>query len=195
MPGYNAGSGFNARVPPARMLRPGRVDVEAPALSSIALNLSYVQHVPERRSPADLLVRPVPITALLLLVLNDRVLKPASPGWFTGKLSDAAGLAFTPLLLLAILELLRAAARRPWQIGRRSAFASVGLVVAAFTIVKLVEPAGNLYGDFLGLLRSPFLGSWRTVIITQDPTDLVVLPAAAIALLEALVATRRPTSG
>ena len=162
-------------------------------LSPIGRNLAIVRRAANRRSPADLLLRPVPITALLLLVLNDRVLKPTSPGWFTGKFSDAAGLVFTPLLLLAILEVLRAIAHRPWQPRRLSAYASVGLVVVVFVLVKLAEPVGNLYGDFLGLLRSPFLGSWRTVTITHDPTDLVVLPAASVALFEALAATRRPT--
>lgn len=36
---------------------------------------------------------------LLLLVLNDHVLKPALGNWWTGKLSDAAGIILLPLLL------------------------------------------------------------------------------------------------
>jgi hypothetical protein len=34
--------------------------------------------------------------ALVVLVLNDHVLKTAYPGWITGKLSDVAGLVLAP---------------------------------------------------------------------------------------------------
>ena len=41
--------------------------------------------------------------ALVVLVLNDHVLKTAYPGWITGKLSDVAGLVVAPLLLGVLL--------------------------------------------------------------------------------------------
>ena len=47
------------------------------------------------------------VLALVVLVLNDHVLKQAYPGWVTGKLSDVAGLVVAPLLLAVPLTLLR----------------------------------------------------------------------------------------
>lgn len=43
--------------------------------------------------------RPWFILAVLLLALNDHVLKENWPGWFTGKLSDFAGLVIIGTLL------------------------------------------------------------------------------------------------
>ena len=45
--------------------------------------------------------------ALVVLVLNDHVLKTAYPGWITGKLSDVAGLVLAPLLLGVLLTVWR----------------------------------------------------------------------------------------
>ena len=45
------------------------------------------------------LASPVAVVSLVLLVLNDHLLKQAWPGAVTGKLSDVAGLVVAPLLL------------------------------------------------------------------------------------------------
>jgi len=50
--------------------------------------------------------------ALVILVLNDHVLKAAVPGIITGKLSDVAGVVLLPLVLVAGWELLGAALGR-----------------------------------------------------------------------------------
>ena len=42
---------------------------------------------------------PVTVLALVVLVLNDHVLKAAQPGWLTGKLSDVVGLVLAPPLV------------------------------------------------------------------------------------------------
>ena len=76
------------------------------------------------RSWADDLCHPLPIAAVLVLTLNDHVLKGSGllPGWLTGKLSDFAGLFFFPLLLAALA---RGAARLAGrgEITRRRALA------------------------------------------------------------------------
>ncbi|MBN1584730.1 MAG: hypothetical protein JXA89_28750 [Anaerolineae bacterium] len=46
------------------------------------------------------LTDPPAIAAIGLLLLNDHVLKAAVPSWWTGKLSDLAGLYFSPFCCL-----------------------------------------------------------------------------------------------
>ncbi|MEQ8454229.1 MAG: hypothetical protein RLO52_01390 [Sandaracinaceae bacterium] len=100
---------------------------------------------------------PAFVAALLLLVVNDHVLKGAEllPGWLTGKLSDFAGLIVAPLILTALLG-----ARR-----RGVAFALVGVWFAAANLVPAVAEATRAVGASVGL-------DWHFVV---DPTDLVAL--------------------
>ena len=49
---------------------------------------------------------PLSVAALVLLALNDHVLKQAWPGFVTGKLSDVAGLVVAPLVLAVPLAAL-----------------------------------------------------------------------------------------
>ncbi len=141
--------------------------------------------------PGDALLHPVPIAAIALLVINDHVLKAAFPGALTGKLSDVAGMAFFPLLLVSAVEVIAAAARR-WR------GPSHGLLVAAVVSTGLVfafakaVPAGNAaYETGLGLLQWPFrvaaaalasqpLPRPAPVEAATDPTDLVALPALVL---------------
>ena len=51
------------------------------------------------------LAHPIAIIAIILLVLNDHLLKAQYASWWTGKLSDVAGLIFVPLLLAALMAL------------------------------------------------------------------------------------------
>src|SRR5438046_3051622 len=57
------------------------------------------------------LARPISLAAIALLLLNDHVLKPLWPSFITGKLSDFAGLYFTPYVVLAGLLALPTAIR------------------------------------------------------------------------------------
>jgi hypothetical protein len=50
----------------------------------------------ERRTALRALGSPVAALCLVLLVLNDHLLKQAWPGWVTGKLSDVVGLVAGP---------------------------------------------------------------------------------------------------
>ena len=56
--------------------------------------------------PRRALATPLFATALLVLALNDHVLKGAGllPGWLTGKLSDFAGLIVAPVVLAVLLR-------------------------------------------------------------------------------------------
>jgi hypothetical protein len=144
--------------------------------------------------PGDLVVRPVPVLAGVVLALNDHVLKAVFGDTVTGKLSDVSGLVFVPLLLLGILELGRAAWRRPWQIRHRDLVAALVLVGAALASAKLSVPISHGFGDVGGVLRYPFRGRFDAVTITHDPSDLWTLPALLIAWLDAAAVIRRRRS-
>lgn len=109
------------------------------------------------------LLHPAFLVALVVLLVNDHVLKAAVPSAATGKLSDLGGLVVLPVLLCTVVGL-----------ERRSAVWAVHLGVGvAFAVLQLVptEAVASL-GAVLGLpLRH-----------TPDPTDvaaLAVLPVGA----------------
>ncbi|WNG39655.1 hypothetical protein F0U61_42760 [Archangium violaceum] len=51
---------------------------------------------------------------MVLLGVNDHVFKLHCPSWWTGKLSDVAGLAFFPLLPQALWEAVTGRRERPF---------------------------------------------------------------------------------
>lgn len=137
---------------------------------------------------ADALVHPLALLALLVLGLNDHVLKGRLPGWLTGKLSDVAGMIFFPLLLWALIELsLRLAGRRERRAAHLYvAVAATGIVFAA---INLFESAGAGYAWALAALQWPVRAALaggpialEPVGHVVDPSDLIALPALGIAL-------------
>jgi hypothetical protein len=140
--------------------------------------------VRRRRTPGDLLVRPLAVVALMTLIVNDHIIKPRWPGLLSGKLSDIAGLVFLPLLIVSVYEVTRAAAHRPWQMGRRGVVAVAVAVVIGFAATKLSTAVAAGYGDVLGWLRWPLIGHWSQVSISQDPRDVICAPAAVLAWME-----------
>jgi hypothetical protein len=154
------------------------------------LSFSSMQSV--LRRPGGVLLHPLALAAAGLLVLNDHVLKAALPGFWTGKLSDAAGLVLFPLLLVSHAELARAAAGRPRAPSARAlgwALAATGL---GFAAVQLLPLAGDLYRVGLGLLGWPLraglalatghgLPRPAPVQLVADPSDLLALPFLAVA--------------
>lgn len=161
----------------------------------------------KRSFPGEFLLRPSPIAAIALLVLNDRLFKHRWPGWLTGKLSDLAGVFLLPLVLLTLLEVgRRFLGRQPWTITTDAlAFGLLGLGVA-FASVKLWEPAADAFRIANGWLRWPMEvaaelmtgGSPegpRRIALTRDPTDLVVLPVLGLTYLVARPNCRVGRSG
>lgn len=148
---------------------------------------------PDAPAPADGLLHPITLGALGLLLLNDHVLKAAWPGPVTGKLSDLAGLAFFPILLLGGWELILALSGRWRGPTGRALTMAVATTSAAFTLVKTVPAAAEQAGSILGLaqwlLSLPIrvLGATGIPPVTRgilvvDPTDLLALPALILAL-------------
>lgn len=137
----------------------------------------------ERALPLTLLVRPWPILSLVVLAVNDHLLKGSGllPGLVTGKLSDFAGLLFFPLLLVTLWDLALAAAN---AVLRRQVFlaspTSQQLIVAClatgafFSAVQIHPPVAELYAR-----GTAFLAFWSDAPLAQvamDPTDLVAVP-------------------
>ncbi len=128
----------------------------------------------------------------MLLVVNDHLLKATIPGWWTGKLSDFAGLAFFPLLLQASGETLLWALRRPWGPTRRALTLSLWATGLGFSGVQLVPTVQAAWVWGLGILQWPIRALSTTAsghgmppvvptLSTADPTDLLALPCLAIA--------------
>ncbi len=119
--------------------------------------------------------------AVAVLLLNDHWLKVAYPSWWTGKLSDFAGLYFFPFLVLAGLGGLEWVSARWLHWRFRSPQRVMGLALALtvlwFGALKLSpwtqRPAMMVLERVLG-------GSRR---IIADPTDLMALGMLALTWL------------
>jgi len=107
--------------------------------------------------PLGELLDPVALAGVLVLGLNDWVLKGRAPGWLTGKLSDFAGLLFFPLLLTAGWDTLL------WLVARR------GRGDFSLRLGKLAAAVLATGGGFVAWKLGGFLGAAR------DPTDLAAL--------------------
>ena len=98
--------------------------------------------------PGALIASPVFALSIALLLLNDRVLKAAWPGFVTGKLSDVAGVAMVAIGLSALFR------------HRAAAFA---VTAVAFTLLKTLP--------VVAVLASPVLGG----VTLTDPTDVAAI--------------------
>ncbi|KXK57180.1 MAG: hypothetical protein IPM61_03030 [Chlorobi bacterium] len=112
------------------------------------------------------LIHPASLAAIILLILNDHLLKGAFPGWVTGKLSDFAGIFFFPFLLALLVG----------AIWKRSNPRTVGVIVFAATTTWFFAAKATPFGHQLaGQFASGVIGA--SVSITLDPTDLLALLA------------------
>ena len=133
------------------------------------------------------MLQPGPMFAIAILLVNDHWAKAAYPGWITGKLSDVAGLAFFPLLLVALAELAGAPATR------RGLAVSCLATAAVFAAAKLWPPANDAVRLAFGLAQWPVRGlaaltraqpvpAPAAVQMRLDPSDLLALPAVLLSV-------------
>ena len=151
-------------------------------------------HADERRAiPGDGLLHVAPLVGIAVLVVNDHWLKGACGSWWTGKLSDVAGLVFFPLFLQAVWEVILATLRLRWGPSRRVLAWAAGATVTMFCLVQLWAPASWLYRHGLGHIQWPLRAGWSLmtgastppvapVQLTADPTDCLAAPAVLLAL-------------
>ncbi len=126
--------------------------------------------------PVGEALHPVTLAGVVLLVVNDWILKPRFHGAITGKLSDLAGLAFAPVVLSAAIGLaLHLAARLGARLDPSLSQRRLALCIAAtgvgFTLVELVPAVADLTARAIG----------RGAAFYSDWTDLLCLPCLAIA--------------
>ena len=129
------------------------------------------------RLAASWLAHPVSIAALVVMVVNDHLLKQAYGSWWTGKLSDAAGLVFFPALVGLVVAFV--APRLGW---RATVAVALGATATGFAWVKVTQGGAAAASDALSALAGPSL-------LRADATDLLALPFLALA---AWAATRPP---
>jgi hypothetical protein len=129
------------------------------------------------------------VAATALYAFNDWWLKAHHPGLVSGKLSDLAGMVVLPLTLLAAAEL--AAGR---VLGRTAALRCVGITVVGFAAVEVVPLAELAWCWSWGAMQWPFRAAFAVVaggavpplapvLAWSDPTDLLALPFATLAML------------
>jgi hypothetical protein len=124
------------------------------------------------RKALRLLVHPATLAAIILLLVNDHLLRRMWPSAITGKLGDFAWLFFIPFALAALLALVLPASGR----GKRAvvvlAFGGVaGVFALAKTVPAVHETVVGLASRLFG-----FEVGWR-----RDPTDLVALLSTLLA--------------
>lgn len=117
---------------------------------------------------AGWLSRPACVVAVVVLLLNDHVLKAAYGAWWTGKLSDVAGLVFAPALVAVAVGAV-ATHLSPERVRQ----VSVGLVALVFTLVKVTVWGADAASAAWTVAAGPS-------VILRDATDLVALPALAL---------------
>lgn len=134
------------------------------------------------RDSGGMLLHPAVLAALGLLLLNDHYLKANYSGAATGILSDFAGLAFFPILVVCVAELVT---RR--QFGQRIYAVAAVACAIVFAIVELSAPFDAFYEGALGMLQAPMRNAGvlagtgiEPVRAVSDPWDLFALPAAAL---------------
>jgi hypothetical protein len=137
------------------------------------------------------LIHPIAVGALVLLVVNDHLLKTLIPGVITGKLSDVAGMVLAPLVLAtAVTALAPLRLRQAPGWGAFVTYGAVLVVAVVFGLTKTWPPATELYASGVATVRAPLrwllaaalgLPPWTERIpVVRDPTDLVAIPLGVL---------------
>ena len=145
-------------------------------------------------APGAALLHPVSLASLLMLGLNDHLLKRVAPGVLSGKLSDLAGVVLLPLFLHAAFEVSVARFRAPpsRELSNRALKVCLALGLSAFALPEVWPAAETVYRYAFGLAYWPFralaavvteraLPEVLPVNATADITDLLALPMGFVA--------------
>lgn len=151
--------------------------------------MRYHRSVSSRARAGAYLLHPAVVIAIAVLVVNDHWLKHAIPSWLTGKLSDAAGMVFFPLIAAGLVDLGSLLFRRELSESARRTWVTAWVIATGvvFASIQLSELCGDIYRHGLGAIQWPVhaliaaarghgLAPLAPVEHTPDPTDLVALP-------------------
>ncbi len=128
--------------------------------------------------PGACLLRPAPLFAAAIIVVNLVYLKARHPGWWSGKLSDFAICFFLPVVLVALYEWSALALGRRRPAGKWVLLGACAVTAVYFSALQLVPFVAMLHVDVLGrLVRG------RQFAVTQDPSDLLALPFIVLSYL------------
>lgn len=137
-------------------------------------------------SPArgDFLLSGTFIFSLVALLVNDFALKPYHPSWFSGILSDVAGMVFFPMFAVAIAEFVGA------LLPRKPLATPLWFWVAAMTtgillvMVKFTDTGEQIYRESTSLLHGLGLRplDLATSGVVSDRLDLLAIPAGLVAI-------------
>jgi hypothetical protein len=116
------------------------------------------------------LAHPVSLVAIGVLVVNDHLLKAQFGSWWTGKLSDVAGMVFFPALVATVL-----AAVAPRLTKRHLVALAVAITAVGFAWVKTADAGAATASAVLTGVAGPS-------VVLKDATDLLTLPALGLAV-------------
>jgi hypothetical protein len=120
-----------------------------------------------------ILSQPLSVGAILLLLINDHLLRIYWPSWWTGKIGDFAWLYFTPFALAAILA---------WLIPSHWKHHETTVFALAFALTGGVFSLANTSAMFhlwlINLLEN-ILGT--PISLRRDPTDIIALISLVMA--------------
>lgn len=120
----------------------------------------------------DFFIHPIPLAAVTMMALNDHWLKYEYPSWWTGKLSDFAGVFYLPIFLLALRVFIRQLLGKEDPVGKSltklNFWAAVLFTDLLLILVKLSAP-------FARFVETAFAESLFRIQIIQDPSDLIAL--------------------
>ncbi len=122
------------------------------------------KNVPNR---INFFIHPLPLAAVLIMALNDHLLKYHFPGIITGKLSDFSGVFYLPIFLLALITTIdEALGLKRFNISSSWALGAILFKDLLMFLVKLSPSSCRVIEGFFDNHIFP-------IYLTPDPTDLV----------------------
>jgi hypothetical protein len=138
---------------------------------------------------AETMLHPAVITALVVLVVNDHLLKGHGPDWLTGKASDFAGLVLLPVVAAVVIgwtaQRLGSLVGRDPRLSPRLMCSIILVSAIGFAAVKVSPTVAGLYSAAITHASRPLASLTPhdgngSLIVRSDATDLIALSALVV---------------
>lgn len=125
----------------------------------------------------DFLLSPIFLVSLLLLLINDFVLKPDYPSAVSGILSDLAGMVFFPVFFVAVAEFVGLLLPRKPLASPRWFWLSTAVIAFLFVTVKFSSFGQQAYEQLVAPLQGSSIAQLTVGGggVVADPWDLLAL--------------------